>query len=114
MRVTLCNLLARLWDDDRGALIATEYLMLGSILTLGTASGLTAMRNATVNEMVEFGNAVQSISQEYRMAGMSNGFASRAGSSYRDTPGTTYPAGSSYRDAGGAYLTESSPIALLP
>src|SRR5262245_5371805 len=36
----LRNLLVNLWADESGAVIATEYLMLGSVVALGSAVGM--------------------------------------------------------------------------
>jgi hypothetical protein len=88
------TLLRKLWHDDDGSILATEYLMLGSIVALGSVSGLAAMRDATVAEMEDFGAAVHSINQSYNVAGMRNATASRAGSAYVD-PGATANQGTS-------------------
>ena len=61
------RLIARFWADEAGAVIATEYLMLGSIVAAGSASGLVAMRDAMVNEYQEFGDSVKEIRQAYRV-----------------------------------------------
>ena len=39
----LCNLFVRLWEDESGSVIATEYLMLGSIVALGSVAGMAEM-----------------------------------------------------------------------
>jgi len=57
----------RLWADDRGSIIATEYLALGSIVGLGTIAGLHAMREATNEELKEYGNSVHAIRQSYQV-----------------------------------------------
>lgn len=59
------NLLAKLWADEAGAVIATEYLMLGSIVAAGGATGLASMRDAMVSEYQEFGQSVREIRQAY-------------------------------------------------
>jgi Flp pilus assembly pilin Flp len=59
------NLLAKLWKDEDGAVIATEYLMLGSIVAAGSATGLASMRDAMVNEYQEFGQSVRDVRRAY-------------------------------------------------
>ena len=59
------NLLAKLWKDEDGAVIATEYLMLGSIVAAGSATGLASMRDAMVSEYQEFGQSVRDVRRAY-------------------------------------------------
>lgn len=65
------NLMRKFWADECGAVIATEYLMLGSIVAVGGTTGLVSMRDAMNAECQEFGNSVREIRQasmpkEYR------------------------------------------------
>lgn len=57
------KLFAELWRDESGAVIATEYLMLGSIVSLGGATGMVAMRDAVGDEYKELGQGVREIRQ---------------------------------------------------
>jgi Flp pilus assembly pilin Flp len=50
--------LARLWADDRGALLSIEFLLVSSILVLGLVVGLATLRNALVTELTELSNSV--------------------------------------------------------
>jgi hypothetical protein len=59
------HLAQQLWHDDCGGIITAEYLMLGSVLTIGTVSGMTAMRDATVEEMRESGNTMRPVREQY-------------------------------------------------
>lgn len=61
----LCNLFARLWTDDAGAVIATEYLMLGSLVAAGSATGMVAMRDSVIDEYKELGQSVRDIRQQH-------------------------------------------------
>ena len=65
------NLLKRFWADECGAVIATEYLMLGSIVAVGGATGLVSMRDSMNNEMKEFGTSVREVRQAYTPAEIS-------------------------------------------
>lgn len=47
------DIFPRLWGDDRGSVIATEYLALAGIVALGDVAGLNSMREATHNEAAE-------------------------------------------------------------
>jgi hypothetical protein len=81
--------LTKLWQDDCGALIASELLFLMTILVVGTISGMAAMRQAIVSELIETANAVMALNQSYSFSGQSiPGVASTAGSATGDTNNT--------------------------
>jgi hypothetical protein len=48
----------KLWNDDAGALIAMEWLLVGTILVIGIIPGLVALRNAIAAELQEQANAL--------------------------------------------------------
>ncbi len=81
----MARLLSRLWSDDSGILIATEYLFILTILIIGTLAGLVALRQAVIVESVELANAIMSLNQSFSFSGQSNCLASVAGSSASDT-----------------------------
>jgi Flp pilus assembly pilin Flp len=87
----LTTLLARLWNDESGAVIATEYLMLGSIVALGGASGMVAMRDSVVDEYKELGQGVRNIRQAYTAPGLKSGSAAVSGSAATDAPHPAMP-----------------------
>ncbi len=74
------RLMQKLWSDDHGALIATEWVFVATILILGIITGLIAVRQAVISELTEFANAVMALSQSYSFAGQSNCLSSTAGS----------------------------------
>jgi hypothetical protein len=84
----MTRLAARLWDDDSGALIATEYLFVVTILIIGTIVGLAAVREAINIELGEVANALLALSQGYTISGSTGANASFDGSQAFDTPST--------------------------
>jgi Flp pilus assembly pilin Flp len=80
------RLLLRLWKDDRGALLAVEWLFIVVLLIIGLVVGFTAVRNAVVEEFTEFGNALTSLDQSFRVDGLRGCGAETAGTNVRDTP----------------------------
>jgi hypothetical protein len=80
------HLLGRLWSDDCGALVAAEWVFVGTILVLGVITGLVAVRQAVNSELTEFAQAVTALNQSYSFAGQSNCVASVAGSQAINTP----------------------------
>src|SRR5437867_1766631 len=81
-------ILNQLWQDDSGALIASEYLFIGTILVIGTVVGLTNLREAVNTELTELGNALLALSQGYTISGSSGSGGSTDGSQAIDTPST--------------------------
>lgn len=81
-------LAAKLWNDDSGALIATEYLFVVTILIIGTVVGLTSLREAINTELAEVANALLALSQGYTISGSSGSNAQVDGSQTIDTPST--------------------------
>ncbi len=51
-------LLTRLWTDDRGTLLSTEFMLMATILVIGVIAGLVMVRDAVVVQMEEFGMAI--------------------------------------------------------
>src|SRR5262245_27704996 len=65
MKRTLTNL----WTDDCGALLATEWVVLATILVIGIIPGLVAIRRGVLNEMKDISNATLSLDQSYEFTG---------------------------------------------
>ena len=74
-----------LWNDDCGALIATEWVFVGTILTLGIITGLVALRQAVISETTEFAQAVMALNQSFSFSGQTNCESSTGGSAATDT-----------------------------
>jgi hypothetical protein len=80
------QLMLRLWKDDCGALIATEWVFVATILVLGSITGLVAVRQAVITELTEFADAVLALNQSYSFSGQVNCESSTGGSSFADHP----------------------------
>ena len=59
----------KLWQDDAGSVIATEYLALAGIVALGGVAGLQSLRDATIAESTELANGIRTINQSYQIDG---------------------------------------------
>ena len=78
----------KLWNDDCGALIATEWVFVVTILILGIITGLVAVRQSLISELHEASQAINSLDQSFSFSGQSNCESSTAGSSGSDTTNT--------------------------
>lgn len=81
------QMLLKLWRDDQGALIASEFLFVATILVIGIIVGLAAVRDAVVTELTEYGNALLALSQGYSISGLEGCCSATDGSEAIDTPG---------------------------
>ena len=59
------TLLVRFWGDESGAVIAAEYLMLGSVVGVGSATGMVAVRDSVNDEYRELGGTIREVRQQY-------------------------------------------------
>ena len=80
------NLMVKLYNDDAGALIASEWVFVATILVLGAITGLVAVRQAVIAELHDYANALVALNQSYSFSGQSNCESSTAGSQFTDTP----------------------------
>ena len=78
------NFMLKLWNDDRGALIATEWVFVSTIMVIGVVAGLKSVQQAVVTELEDMANAIGSLSQSYTFSGTSGCAASTGGSRFSD------------------------------
>jgi hypothetical protein len=78
------QLMCRLWKDDCGALIATEWVFVVTILVLGAITGLVMVRQAVLAELQDTANAIMALDQSYSFSSQSNCESSTAGSAFSD------------------------------
>ncbi len=75
----------KLWNDEAGFVVSAELVLVATILVIGLIVGMTSLRNQVVQELVDVGQAIGSMSQSYALAGTKKcGVAWTDGSSYND------------------------------
>jgi Flp pilus assembly pilin Flp len=57
-----------MWKEDQGFL-TFEWILLVTLLTIGIVSGITAVRDATIDELGDVAQAMLSLDQSYTIAG---------------------------------------------
>ncbi len=65
------KILHRLWNDEAGFVISTELVLIATILVIGLIVGMVSLRNQIVQELVDVGQAIGSLSQSFCFAGVS-------------------------------------------
>lgn len=82
----LADVLVKFWNDECGAVLSTEYLMLGTVVAVGGASGMAAMRDSVSDEFREYGQSVREVRQAYNVNTRSGGGAQARGTAVSDNP----------------------------
>ncbi len=77
-------MLRKLWNDEAGAVLSAELVMVATILVIGMTVGLTAVRNSVVTELADLGQAISEIDQSYSYSGVEGHHSKSAGSKFRD------------------------------
>ena len=54
------TLLRSLWREQQGGLVAAEYLLLGTLLTIGLLVGIHAVQASLLNKLAELANYIGS------------------------------------------------------
>jgi Flp pilus assembly pilin Flp len=79
------NIIRKLWNEERGALLATEWVFVSTIMVVGVVVGLKAVQQAVVTELEDMANAIGSLSQSYTFSGTSGCGGATTGSRYEDS-----------------------------
>jgi hypothetical protein len=79
------QLLRRLWADDLGGLIATEWVFAATILVLGVVPGMKAVQSMIDSKLGHVAEGVGSINQSFYLGGSSGTSARSAGSQFANT-----------------------------
>jgi Flp pilus assembly pilin Flp len=87
----MARLALRFLRDDQGALIATEWVFVATILVIGLIVGLKAVQSAVLNELEEVAGAIGAVSQSYSFGGTRGCCGFTNGSSFSDDGPNTYP-----------------------
>ncbi len=65
----MSNLLKQLWNDDQGAVISTELVLVVGILVFGIIPGLVALRNSVNASLATMGNVLTRITPSFTFSG---------------------------------------------
>jgi hypothetical protein len=67
------NVWARLWQDDGGALLATEWVLAATLIVIGLVPGLIAIRQSVLAELSDVADATLSLDQSFGFTGQETG-----------------------------------------
>jgi hypothetical protein len=74
------KLLLRLWSDECGALIGTEWVFVVTIMVLGCGASMVLTRGDVLNELADFSQTVEVLGLGYSYGAQGNGTSSTGGS----------------------------------
>ena len=75
----------QLWNDESGAIVSAEVVLVGTTLVIGSVVGLKSLRDAVVSELADVGQAISNLNQSYNFGGVSGHSANSDGSTFSDT-----------------------------
>jgi Flp pilus assembly pilin Flp len=73
-------MLKKFWNDDCGAIVSTEIVLVITILGIGMIVGLTTLRDQVVQELADVSAAVGNIDQSYSYSSVSGHTSATSGS----------------------------------
>jgi Flp pilus assembly pilin Flp len=79
-------MLKKLWNDEAGAIISAELVLIATILVIGVIVGLASLRDAVVTELADVGQAISQVNQSYEYTGILGHLNFTAGSIFIDLP----------------------------
>ncbi len=68
----MSQLFRALRQDEVGAILSAELVLIGTLLVLGVLVGLVELQDAVVNELNDLGEAIGSINQSFSYHGASS------------------------------------------
>ena len=81
------NCLRTLWDDDGGAVITPEWIMVSTILVIGVLTGFIAVRQTVMARAIDLANHAQVSNQSYSFSGQASCEAATGGAAFMFTGG---------------------------
>ena len=71
------NILLRLWNDESGAILTAELILLSTILVIGAVAGISVLRVAVVKELKRKGRKRDDVLKEIQSYPISRGMKLR-------------------------------------
>jgi len=79
-------MMKKLWNDEVGAVVSAELVLVLTILVIGMITGLASLRDAVVTELADVGGAIGSVNQSYSYGNVTAHSSVTAGSRFEDAP----------------------------
>ncbi|MCA9246578.1 MAG: hypothetical protein KDA42_05665 [Planctomycetales bacterium] len=79
-------MLRKLWNDEAGAILSAEIVLVATILVIGMIVGLKSVRDAVVSELADVAQAFANIDQSYSYSAVDGHGAFTEGATFADSP----------------------------
>lgn len=76
--------LLRLWNDESGAIVSAEIVLIATILVIGVIVGLKSLRDSIVTELADVAQAISNLNQSYSFSGVTGHHAFTGGGAFGD------------------------------
>lgn len=80
----MTKLAIRFWNDQDGALVSAEIMLVATILVLGMIVGLKSVRDSVVSELADVAQALGNIDQSFSYSAICGHAAHVDGASFED------------------------------
>ena len=77
-------MLRQMWNEESGAVLSAEIVLIVTILVIGLIVGLKSLRDAVVSELADVAQAVSNLNQTYSFGGVRGHKARTEGSTFTD------------------------------
>ncbi len=74
----------KLWNDEAGAIVSAEIMLVATILVIGMVVGLKSVRDAVLTELADVAQAIANVDQSYSYSGIDGHSSGTAGSFFFD------------------------------
>jgi Flp pilus assembly pilin Flp len=74
----------RLWNEETGAILSAEVMLVASILVVGVIAGLASLRDSIVTELADVAQAVANVNQSFSFSGVAGHHTFSGGGSFED------------------------------
>ncbi len=78
------NIISRFWNEQDGAIISAEFILVATIMVLGVIVGLKSVRDSVVSELADVAQAIANIDQSYSYSAVTGHAASTGGAVFQD------------------------------
>ena len=59
----------RLWNEETGAILSAEVMLVASVLVIGVIAGLASVRDSVTTELADLAQALGNINQSFSFSG---------------------------------------------
>ena len=78
------KIMQRLWNEETGAILSAEVMLVASILVIGVVAGLSSLRDSVVTELADVAQALANVNQSYSYSGTSGHHSYTGGGRFID------------------------------